>query len=66
MIDETLADVEAELSELQEAGFFDVTAAEAFQDLLLANGARREPRNPAWLDYSEPKNVFTRGLADEA
>jgi len=30
--------------------------------LLLKNGARLEPRDPAWVDYAESKNVFTKDL----
>jgi hypothetical protein len=34
----------------------------AFQLLMLSYGAELDIRDPAWLDYSEPKNVFTRKL----
>jgi hypothetical protein len=36
----------------------------AFQLLLLRYGAELSPRDPGWLDYSEPKNVFTRELEE--
>jgi len=39
-------------------------AAMLFQVLLLSYGAELSPRDPGWLDYSEPKNVFTQGLAN--
>lgn len=35
-------------------------AATFFQALLLGLGAELSPRDPQWLDYAEPKNVFTR------
>jgi hypothetical protein len=37
------------------------SAAQLFQWLLFVNGADVEPRDPGWLDYTEPKNVFTNG-----
>lgn len=37
-------------------------AAALFMALLAKNGAGLSPRDPSWLDYSEPKNVFTRSL----
>lgn len=37
-------------------------AARLFQILLLSYGAELSPRDPDWLDYSDPKNVFTRDL----
>jgi hypothetical protein len=38
------------------------TAALAFMALLVEYGAELSPRDPDWLDYAEPKNVFTRSL----
>lgn len=40
-------------------------AATRFQQMLLDSGALFAPRDPKWLDYREPKNVFTRMAADD-
>ena len=39
-------------------------AADRFQNLLLLYGAEIQPRDKRWLDYTEPKNVFTRNLKE--